>query len=125
MSAREFRFDVWVWFARCRIAIGTTSIHYPFRAATQGITSIICSPRKGTHKPVKINVDRPKKQLHCRECLAHTSYKCSKCANLERPVPLCRIITGRSCWATFHQRHISDLPNSQSTTLSSQGDSQN
>ena len=35
ISAREFRFDVVrVWFAKSRIAIGTTSIHCPFRAAT-------------------------------------------------------------------------------------------
>ena len=128
ISAREFRFDVVrVWLAKCRIAIGTTSIHYPFRAATntQGVTSIIHSPRKGTHKPVKINMERPKKQLRCRECSAHTSFKCSKCGNLERPVPLCRLITGRNCWDTFHQRRIFDLPSSQSTGLSSQGDSQN
>ena len=61
LLAREFCFGaVQVWFAKCRIAIGTTSIHYPFRAATniQGVTSIIHSPRKGTHKPVKITVDQ-------------------------------------------------------------------
>ena len=129
MSGREFRFDVIrVWFAKCRIAIGITSIHYPFRVATntQGVTSIIHSPRKGTQKPVKINVERQKKQLRCRECSAYTSFKCSKCGNLERPVPLCRmIITGHNCWDTFHQRRIFDLPSSQSTELSSQGDSQN
>ena len=76
MSARELRFDVIrVWFGKCRIAIGTTSIHYPFTAATNilGVTSIIHSPRKGTHKPVKINVERPKKQLRCRECSAHAA----------------------------------------------------
>ena len=107
ISAREFRFDVVrVWFAKCRITIGTTSIHYPFRAPTntQGVTSIIHSPRKGTHKPVKINMERPKKQLRCRECLAHTSFKCSKCGNLERSVTLCRLITDCNCWGTFHQR---------------------
>ena len=127
-SAREFRFKVVrVWFAKCRIAIGTTSIHYPFRAATntQGITSIIHSSRKGTHKPVKIHVERSKKELHCRECSAHTSFKCSKCGNLEPPVPLCRMITDRNCWDPLHQRRIFDLPTSQSTRLSSQGDSQN
>ena len=128
ISAREFRFDVVrVCFAKCGIAIGTTSIHYPFRAATntQGVTSIIHSPRKGTYKPVKINVERPKKQLCCRERSAHTSFKCSKCGNLERPVPLCRLITGRNCWDTFDQRCIFDLSSSQSTGLSSKGDSQN
>ena len=110
-----------VWFAKCRIAIGTTSIYYPFRAATntQGVTSItlyflqmwiyrfwkrryepFCesgyfldqhqldwsrllaidrkqysqatwgwigistksSPWKSTHRPKKINVERPKKK---------------------------------------------------------------
>ena len=110
-----------------RIAIGTTSIHYPFRAVTntQGVISIIHSPRKGTDKQVKIYVERPKKQPRCRECSAHTSFKCSKCGNLEWPVPLCRLITGRNCWDTFHQRRISDLPSSQSIGLSSQGDIQN
>ena len=72
----------------------------------------------------KCGKTRPKKQLRCRECSAHTSFKCSNCGNLERPVPLCRLITGRNCWDTFDQRRISDLSSSRSTGLSSQGDSQ-
>ena len=98
ISVQENSVLMWlrVWFAKCRIAIGTTSIHYPFRAPTntEGVTSIIYSPRKGTHKPVKINMERPKKQLRCQECLAHTSFKCSKCGNLERSVTFCKLITG-------------------------------
>ena len=89
ISARQYHFDaLQVWLAKCRIAIGIISIHYPFRAATntQGVTSIIHSPRKGTHKLVKRYVERPKKQLRCRERSAHTSFKCSKCGNFERPV---------------------------------------
>ena len=98
-------------FVKCRIGIGTLPI--------------IHSPRKGTHKPVKINVGRPKKQLRCRECSAHTSFKCSKCGDLEWPVPPCRLITGHTCCNTFHQRRIFDLSSSQRTRLSSQGDIQN
>ena len=64
LSAREFRLDVVrVWFAKCRSATGTISIHYLFKSSahTQGVTAIIHSPRKGTHRSVKIDSEKDKK----------------------------------------------------------------
>ena len=130
LSAREFRFDlVRVWFAKCRSATGTISIHYPFKSSahTQGVTAIIHSPRKGTHRSVKIDPEKTKKQLRCRECSSHTSFKCSKCGSIGRPVPLFRRSPGRNCWDIFQNRRVFDLPSSSQSIgqSSSQGNSQN
>ena len=107
LSAREFRFDVvQVWFAKCRSATGTISIHYSFKSSvhTQGVTAIIHSPRKGTHRSVKIDPEKTKKQLCYRECSSHTSFKCSKCGSIRRLIPFLQEINWSQLLGHFPQQ---------------------
>ena len=90
-SRREFGFDVVrVWFAICRMAIGRQSIHYLMQVSHHppGVKAVIHSPRKGTHRPTKIDARNAKKQLRCRKCSKLTTFKCDKCGPLKHPVPL-------------------------------------
>ena len=120
---------VLMWYRCGLLNARVLSIHYPLKSSahTQGITSIILSPRKGTHRSVKINPEKTKIQLRCRECSSHTSFKCSKCGSIRSPVSLCRRTTGRNCWDIFHNRRVFDLPSGSQSTgqSSSQGNSQN
>ena len=119
---REFRFSlVRIWFPRCRMSTGSTTLHYPFVAKKHppNMLSLIHSPRKGTHKPCKINAVNPKKQLRCRICSQHTSFKCEKCGSEENLVPLCRGKKGRNFWEALNTNRVFDQPNSQSTDAAS------
>ena len=118
---REFRFDVVrVWFAVCRMAIGQQSIHYPMQASRHppGVKAVIHSPRKGTHRPTKIDARNAKKQLRCRKCSKLTTFKCNKCGSLKHPVPLYGEKTGRNCWEDFHDSRIYHQESSQGTMFS-------
>ena len=122
LTTTGFRFFlVRNWLARCRMSTGSTTLHYPFVAKKHppNMLSLIHSPRKGTHKPCKINAVNPKKQLRCRICSQHTSFKCEKCGSEENPVPLCRGKTGRNCWEAFHTNRVFDQLSSQSTDAAS------
>ena len=88
-SKREFHFDVaMVWFAVCRMVIGRESIHYPMQAGRHppGVKAVIHSPRKGTHRPTKIDARNAKKQLRM------SIFKCNKCGSVKHPVPRGRTV---------------------------------
>ena len=76
LSTREFRFDVVrVWFAKCRSATVTISIHYPFKSSSAHTRSHCHHPlSKEGHSQIRVKIDpeKTKGQLRCRECSSHT-----------------------------------------------------
>ena len=96
----------------------TYSLHKQASCHPPGVKAVIHSPRKGTHRPAKIDARSAKKQLRCRKCSKLTTFKCSKCGSLKRPVPLCGEKTGRNCWEDFHDSRIYDQGSCQGMMFS-------
>ena len=83
-----------------------------------GVKAVIHSPRKGNHRPTKIDAINAKKQLRCRKCSKLTIFKCNNCGSLKHPVTLCGEKTGKNCWKNFHDSRAYDQESSQGTMFS-------